>query len=68
MLQPGVYVVFIFGYPATGSEVPHADGVETRFCSWNLVLLPDCDPSRAGVNPGFPRLDVGAIGVAPWPQ
>jgi hypothetical protein len=28
----------------------------------------DFDPSRARVNSGYPRLEVGAIGLAPWQQ
>ena len=28
----------------------------------------DSDPSTAGVNLGYPRLEVGAVGVAPWQQ
>lgn len=28
----------------------------------------DCDPSIAGVNLAYPRLKLGALGIAPWQQ
>ena len=28
----------------------------------------DFSPSMIGVNSGYPRLEVGAVGVAPWQQ
>jgi hypothetical protein len=38
-----------------------------------LIMRPagtggDTDPSMAGVNSGYSRLEVGAVGVAPWQQ
>lgn len=28
----------------------------------------DSDPSMAGANSGYPRLEGGAVGIAPWQQ